>query len=332
MFWITKPIARRDSTRRPPKLLTALALAVTTLLLFSTAAFAEGNGHGDNHQSGDHSSSGNHAQAGGTQSQAPKQATVAQKSAPAPAAARALAATTTCSGDLTGRISGGSATVTNDTPSAHTIGLASYRMFDSGIDNQQLFDQKQLSVAACSSATLSVSLPSCAYQIDLFHDTATITSFSAGNRYGSSLLDSRQVFGDSREFCTTSGTSATGTTPTGTTASGTTASGTTASGTTASGTTATSGTTASGSATTTTPNQTGTVATATTTAPASSTPSGAVQSNSATASGAAGGAVSAAQGAALAMTGTPIGLLFAGLALLLLGGLFLVRRSRARDL
>ncbi|MDX1992439.1 MAG: choice-of-anchor Q domain-containing protein [bacterium] len=91
------------------------------------------------------------------------------------------------------------------------VGLASYKMFDTVIDNQQLFDSEPLTVGAVDSpATVipaggsvqfTVELPNCATQVDLFY--GPLLPSLMGVRYGTRLLAAIQLT-EGRPFCTTS--------------------------------------------------------------------------------------------------------------------------------
>ncbi|MBN1274979.1 DUF4215 domain-containing protein [Candidatus Woesearchaeota archaeon] len=90
-------------------------------------------------------------------------------------------------GLLSGSITGGSATVTNGAPHDYEVGLAVYEKFDEVIANQVLYDFDEDVAPAFGSVDLSVSLPECAYQIDLFCGDA-ITDLSQ-ELYGDRKID-----------------------------------------------------------------------------------------------------------------------------------------------
>ncbi|HRH26444.1 MAG TPA: PKD domain-containing protein [Candidatus Paceibacterota bacterium] len=70
---------------------------------------------------------------------------------------------------------------------SYKVGLASYKMFDRVIVNQQLFDSEVVTIAPRQTITLNVDAPTCAYQIDAFYGDL-ITNFSGTNLYGDRLL------------------------------------------------------------------------------------------------------------------------------------------------
>ena len=109
--------------------------------------------------------------------------------------------TTTGHENLTGSIDlAGNATVANSSENCiYKVGLASYKMFDSDIDHQILFDSRTATIEPGRSLTLQVAVPDCAYQIDLFQGEV-LSSLSGGVRYGSRLITSRVVF-DPPPFC-----------------------------------------------------------------------------------------------------------------------------------
>ena len=90
--------------------------------------------------------------------------------------------------DLTGVLTGtGEGKVTNTSDvCAYEIGLASYKKFDEVIDNQELFDSATGTVGANSMETLTIDVPQCAYQIDLFY--GEVLESLDGQRYGTRLL------------------------------------------------------------------------------------------------------------------------------------------------
>jgi hypothetical protein len=89
--------------------------------------------------------------------------------------------------DLAGNISGGSGTVQNNSTScSYVVGMASYRKFDEIYDNQILFDTATAQIQPGQTLTLSVSVPDCAAQIDLFFGPPLADL--KGKRYGDRLL------------------------------------------------------------------------------------------------------------------------------------------------
>ncbi|GEM_PF-1617931 len=112
-------------------------------------------------------------------------------------APHADAATCNAEADLSGQLgSNGSATVTNrSTTCSYQVGLASYKKFDENINNQTLFSSDVKTIGPNRSLSLSVSLPSCAYQLDVFYGNL-ITDYSTGARYGDRLLQARHAGGD----------------------------------------------------------------------------------------------------------------------------------------
>jgi len=64
-------------------------------------------------------------------------------------------------------------------------------MFDEVIDNQEIFDYDTGTVNAQSSLDLTVGLPDCKYQIDLF--CGPVLMSLNGTRYGDRKLDSEVV-------------------------------------------------------------------------------------------------------------------------------------------
>lgn len=63
-----------------------------------------------------------------------------------------------------------SGTITNSSSScSYKVGIASYMRFDDNIPNQQLFDSKTATIKPGHTLTLSVKLPGCSAQLDLFY-------------------------------------------------------------------------------------------------------------------------------------------------------------------
>jgi len=103
-----------------------------------------------------------------------------------------------CSGNVvTASINGGSVTFTNKFEKDMAVGVASYRVLDSSIDTQQLFDSKTSTVPACGVLTLTVSLPRCNYQLDAF--LGPVLQSMQGQRYGSRLLAAKDP--GASDFC-----------------------------------------------------------------------------------------------------------------------------------
>src|SRR5262245_32065381 len=94
-------------------------------------------------------------------------------------------------GDSQGQIVNHSATCSYD------VGLASYRAFDSHIRNQELFDSTTATILPGQTLDLTVAIPDCAAQIDLFYGPLLLSL--DGQRYGDRLLDSHFTNGDT--FC-----------------------------------------------------------------------------------------------------------------------------------
>ncbi|MEX0924983.1 MAG: hypothetical protein WDZ82_03525 [Candidatus Paceibacterota bacterium] len=92
-------------------------------------------------------------------------------------------------GDLSGSIGkDGEATVTNDSDVCeYEVGLASYKKFDNIIDNQEIFDFATTTIGTSTTIELSIDVPQCDYQIDLFHGDVLMSL--DGQRYSDRLLD-----------------------------------------------------------------------------------------------------------------------------------------------
>lgn len=105
--------------------------------------------------------------------------------------------------DLTGSIvaSGLTGTVRNisDVTCTYEIGMASYRMFDNIIDNQELFDSASETLELGPDATFqfNITVPDCASQVDLFY--GPVLPHLNGQRYGARLLTVRFV--NEGNFC-----------------------------------------------------------------------------------------------------------------------------------
>jgi hypothetical protein len=76
----------------------------------------------------------------------------------------------------------------------YAIGLASYRMFDDNLSHQQLFSSQTALIGPGQTLTLTVELPDCAYQLDLFYGSL-IEAFDPqhGQIYGDRILVTRVV-------------------------------------------------------------------------------------------------------------------------------------------
>lgn len=80
---------------------------------------------------------------------------------------------------------------------SYEVGLASYRAFDSHIRNQELFDSATGTILPGQTLNLTVDIPDCAAQVDLFYGPLLLSL--DGQRYGERLLDSH--FTNSETFC-----------------------------------------------------------------------------------------------------------------------------------
>ncbi len=108
----------------------------------------------------------------------------------------------TCSGNIVNAtINGGSVTFTNKFQKDMEVGVAAYKAFDSNIDTQELFDSKIGTVPACGTLTLSVSLPTCNYQLDAF--LGPVLNSMKGQRYGSRLITAKDI--GSSDYCASPG-------------------------------------------------------------------------------------------------------------------------------
>lgn len=91
---------------------------------------------------------------------------------------------------------------TSDTCS-YDIGMASYYKFDEVLANQVLFDSTTTIIQPGETLELSINLPNCAIQIDLFYGDI-IMSFEDGVIYGDRLLDA--VHPEGLPYCTEANT------------------------------------------------------------------------------------------------------------------------------
>ena len=87
----------------------------------------------------------------------------------------------------------------NSTTCSYPIGLATYKEFDSNIDNQALYDAAVAVIQPGTTVTLTVDNPPCAYQGDAFYGDL-IYSFAGGVRYGTRLLTDTE--GNVGIYCT----------------------------------------------------------------------------------------------------------------------------------
>jgi hypothetical protein len=116
--------------------------------------------------------------------------------APAPECDPEADLTGTLISDSLGRVTNRSATC------AYDIGLASYRRLDRHVKHQELFDWSTIVIRPGQTIDLTVGLPGCAAQIDLFYG-ALLLSLD-GQRYGTRILASRFIGGD--DYCAPAGT------------------------------------------------------------------------------------------------------------------------------
>jgi hypothetical protein len=93
--------------------------------------------------------------------------------------------------DAKGRI------VNASTECSYDVGLASYRALDRHISNQELFDSVTTAIAPGQTLELTVAVPDCAAQIDLFYGPLLLSL--DGQRYDERLLDSH--FAGGTGFC-----------------------------------------------------------------------------------------------------------------------------------
>jgi hypothetical protein len=90
--------------------------------------------------------------------------------------------------------------ITNaSTDCSYEVGMASYRKMDNIIDNQIIYNWTQPTfIKPGETITLSVALPDCAAQVDLFRGSVLLSL--NGQRYGSRLLAGRMIGGTN--YCT----------------------------------------------------------------------------------------------------------------------------------
>lgn len=115
---------------------------------------------------------------------------------------------TPASGDLAASIVHASNPTTctftnNSTTCSYAIGLASYKMYDSNINDQELYDYHLTVIAPNTTLTLTVNNPPCASQADAFYGSI-LYSLAGDVRYGSRLLTSAQTNAseDDPGYCT----------------------------------------------------------------------------------------------------------------------------------
>jgi hypothetical protein len=122
-------------------------------------------------------------------------ASVAAAAPPAPVASVVQAEVCDPEVSLSGAISadGKTGTIRNRSAScSFDVGLASYKRFDTNIDNQQLFDYTTAVIGPNQTLTLTITLPNCSAQVDLFYGPV-IMSFAGGVRYGTRILNAINV-------------------------------------------------------------------------------------------------------------------------------------------
>ena len=97
------------------------------------------------------------------------------------------------SGDLVGKLLNNTqGQLTNySTTCTYMVGMASYRKFDNVIDHQHLFDSEVAEIAPGQTITITIDLPGCAAQIDLFRGPVLYSL--NGRRYNTRLLLARHI-------------------------------------------------------------------------------------------------------------------------------------------
>ncbi|MDQ3076789.1 MAG: hypothetical protein M3Q63_01915 [bacterium] len=103
--------------------------------------------------------------------------------------------------DLTGSIAadGKSATVTNKSSTCtYKVGMASYKKYSNNIETQVLLDSTLKDIGPKTTIYLSVNVPSCSAQIDLFYGPL-LNDFHNGKLYATRLLNAKHINGDN--FC-----------------------------------------------------------------------------------------------------------------------------------
>jgi len=94
-------------------------------------------------------------------------------------------------GLIRGEIVGNKAFIVNNYSQNYDVGLAVYKMFGEGYINQTLFDSDEETALANSNLNLSVNLPNCKYQIDLF--CGDVIENLSQQLYGSRKFDAEIV-------------------------------------------------------------------------------------------------------------------------------------------
>ncbi|MDX1991355.1 MAG: Ig-like domain-containing protein [bacterium] len=88
--------------------------------------------------------------------------------------------------------------INRSTRCSYEVGIASYRMFDNVIDNQELFDSEVVTIPPGGRLELTVDLPDCATQVDLFY--GPLLPNLIGQRYGERLIEGIQL--GTPNYCT----------------------------------------------------------------------------------------------------------------------------------
>jgi hypothetical protein len=91
------------------------------------------------------------------------------------------------SDNRTGRITNSSSNC------SYEVGMAAYRKFDEIIDNQEIFHSTTATIGPNQSINLTVNLPNCATQVDLFY--GPVLQSLNGQRYGERLLAAKHING-----------------------------------------------------------------------------------------------------------------------------------------
>jgi hypothetical protein len=93
--------------------------------------------------------------------------------------------------DLRGSINGTTASITNTSSSCnYSVGYAVYRVYSGDQTTQSLYDNESRRIGPSSSVTLNASLPTCAYQADLFYGDL-IQVFASNVYYGDRKIDAK---------------------------------------------------------------------------------------------------------------------------------------------
>ena len=94
--------------------------------------------------------------------------------------------------DLAGSLSAATGEVTNRSATcAYLVGIASYRVFDDNISHQQIFAWETAQIEPGQTVALSVDLPDCVTQVDLFYGPVQFSLAEA--RYGERLLNANTL-------------------------------------------------------------------------------------------------------------------------------------------